>query len=102
MGKKSRSSFKSKNYTSSETIELVHTNLCEPINPQSYYGARYYILFVDDYSRMMVVMYLREKSEAFQKFKCYLARVEKEIGKELKCLRFDRGGEFTYHEFELF
>ena len=81
---------------------MVHTNLCGPINPQSYYGTRYYILFVDYYSRMMVVMYLKEKSKAFKMFKWYLARVEKEIGKSLKCLRFDRGGEFTSHEFELF
>ena len=72
------------------------------INPQSYYSARYYILFVDDYSRMMVVMYLKEKFEAFKMFKWYLARVEKEIGKILKCLRSDRGRDFTSHEFELF
>ena len=71
-------------------------------NPQSYCGARYYTLFVDDYSRMVVVMYLKEKSKAFKIFKWYLARVEKEIGKSLKCLRSDRGGEFTSHEFELF
>ena len=35
-------------------------------------------------------------------FKWYLARVEKERGKSLKCLRFDRGGEFTLNEFEIF
>ena len=34
-------------------------------------------------------------------FKWYLARVEKEIGKNLKCLRSDRG-EFTSNEFEEF
>ena len=50
---------------------------------------------------MMDVMYLTDKLEAFQKFKWYLARVEKETGKEWKCLRYDRGGEFTSHEFEL-
>ena len=32
----------------------------------------------------------------------YLAKVEKEIGKSLKCLRPNRGGEFTSNEFELF
>ena len=47
-------------------------------------------------------MYLREKSEAFEKFKWYLARVEKEIGKILKCLRSDRGGEFISNEFNNF
>ena len=34
-------------------------------------------------------------------FKWYLARVEKEIEKNLKCLRLDRG-EFTLKEFEMF
>ena len=57
---------------------------------------------MDDYSRMMVVLYLKENFEAFQMFKWYLARVEKETGKNIKCLRFDRGREFASHEFELF
>ena len=51
---------------------------------------------------MMTVMYLREKSEAFEKFKWYLARVEKETGKRLKCLRLERDGEFISNEFNNF
>ena len=47
-------------------------------------------------------MFLKEKYDAFQNFKWYLARVEKEIGKSLKCLRSDRGGEFIYEEFNTF
>ena len=58
LGKVSRSSFKRNNYTSNEILELVHTNLCGPRNPQSYCGAIYYIFFVDHYSRMMIVIYL--------------------------------------------
>ena len=58
------------------------------------------LLFVDDYSRMMIFMFLKQKSDAFQMFKWYLARVEKETGKNLKCLRSNRGGEFTSNEFE--
>ena len=60
------------------------------------------MLFVDAYSRMMTVMFLKQKSDAFQMFKWYLARVEKEIGKSLKCLRYDRVGEFTSNECEMF
>ena len=82
-----KKSLKSKNYHSEEVLELVHTNLCEPIGLESYNGDKYLILFVDDYSRMMTVMYLKDKSEAFQKFKWYLERVEKETRKKLKCLR---------------
>ena len=97
-----KSSFKRKTYTSKEVLELVHTNLCGPIEVQSYKGDRYIMLFVDDYSRMMIVMFLKKKFDAFQMFKWYLARVEKETGKILKCLRSDRGGEFTSREFEVF
>ena len=80
----------------------MHTDLCGPIGLESYIGEYFFILFVDDYSRMMTVMYLREKSEAFEKFKWYLARVEKETGKRLKCLRLDRGGEFISNKFNNF
>jgi hypothetical protein len=69
---------------------------------QSYNGDKYFILFVDDYSKMMTMMFLREKFDAFQMFKFYLARFEKETGKILKFLRSDRGGEFTSNEFNNF
>ena len=97
-----KTSFKRKNYQSKDILEIVHTDLCWPIGIEIYTREKFFILFVDDYSRMMTVMYLRNKSEAFEKFKWYLARVEKEIGKRLKCLRSDRGGEFISHEFNNF
>ena len=51
---------------------------------------------------MMIVIYLKETFEAFQKFKWYLARVEKETRKKLKCLRSNRDGEFISNEFNEF
>ena len=95
-------SFKRKNYHSEEFLELAHIDLCGPIEIESYSGENIFISFVDDYSRMMTIMYLKEKFEAFQKFKWYLARVEKETRKKLKCLRLDRGGEFISNEFNEF
>ena len=64
-----KSSFKSKAYTSKEILEIIHTDLCGPIKVQSYKGDKYIMLFVDDYSRMMTVMFLKQKSDAFQMFK---------------------------------
>ena len=97
--KMGKTSFKSKNYHSKEVLELFHIELCGPIGTKSYSGDKFFNLFVDDYSRMMTLMYLKEKSKAFKKFKWYLARVEKETEKKLKCLRSDRGGEFISNEF---
>ena len=56
LDKMAKSCFKSKNHTCNEILELVHIDLCETITPQSYYGAKYFILLFDDYSRMMIVM----------------------------------------------
>ena len=60
------------------------------------------MLFVDYHSRMVIVMFLKQKFDAFQILKWYLSKDEKEIGKSLKCLRSNRGGEFTSNEFEMF
>ena len=50
----------------------------------------------------MKIMYLKDKLEAFQKFKWYLARVEKQTRKRLEYLRSNRGGEFISNEFNKF
>lgn len=102
LGKMTKSSFKSKTYTSDNILELVHIDLCGPMSVQRYCGDKYFILFVDDYSRMMNMMFLKEKSDAFQLLKWYLEKVEKEIGKILKFLRSDRGGKFISNEFNIF
>lgn len=48
------------------------------------------------------VSFLREKYEAFEKFKIFKNRVENECGFKIKCMRADRGGEFTSNEFNNF
>ena len=60
------------------------------------------MLFVHDYSRMMTNMFLKENFDAFQMFKWYLPIFEKETNKSMKCLRYNRRGEFTSNEFEMF
>ena len=59
IGKMGKTSFKSNDYHSEEVLELVHIDICEPVGIKSCSGYNYFILFVDDYSRMMMVMYLK-------------------------------------------
>jgi hypothetical protein len=101
-GKQSRVSFKTKEYTTSKPLELVHTDLCGPTRTQSLQGENYFMLLIDDYTRMTWVSFLRNKSEAFEKFKSFKALVENETDLKIKCLRSDNGGEFTSNEFEEF
>jgi transposase InsO family protein len=57
------------------------------------------MLLVDDYTRMIVVCFLKKKSEAFENFKIYKEMVENEMDSRIKCLRYDNGGELTSNEF---
>lgn len=103
MTKLTRSSFPS--HTSFETkkpLELVYADICGPITPETPGGNRYFLLFVDDYSRKMWVYFLKEKSDALGVFKKYKAVVEKSTEKNIKMLRTDRGGEFCSKEFTLY
>ena len=72
IGKMSKRSFKSKSFNFEEVLELAHIDFCGPIGIKSYCGDIYFILFVDDYSRMMIVIFLKDKYNIFQKFKWYL------------------------------
>ena len=58
------------------------------------------MLIIDDFSRLMWVAILMNKSEAFGAFKKFKTLEESESnGALIKCLRTDRGGEFTSEEF---
>ena len=68
----------------------------------SYHNNRYFILFIDDFSRMTWVYFLKAKSEVFGIFKKFKAFVEKQSGKQIKVLRSDSGKEYTSCEFDKF
>jgi hypothetical protein len=42
-------------------------------------GEKYFILFVDDYTRMIAVCFLMKKSKSFENFKVYKEIVENEM-----------------------
>lgn len=102
-GKQHRDSFPKKStWRASQKLELIHADICGPVTPISNSHKRYLICFIDDYSRKAWVQFLIDKSDAFASFKLFKNCVEKETGLDIKCLRTDRGGEFTSNEFNDF
>ena len=69
------------------------------IKERSPRGEEHFLFFNDGFCRMCCVGLLKHKDEAFEKFKAFNALVENESDRKIKCLRFDRGGEFTSDEF---
>jgi hypothetical protein len=98
-GKQTKTRFKSKEYSTTKPLEIVHTDLVGPTTTKGLKGERYFMLLVDDYTRMTAVCFLKNKSEAFENFKIYKEMVENEMDSRIKCLRSDNGGEFTSKEF---
>eukprot|EP00253_Pinus_taeda_P026178 PITA_26178 len=80
-------------------LELVHTDVCGPFRKRTPRGEEYLILFIDDFSRFVWLGLMKHKDEALKKFKSFKALVENELGYKIKCLRSDRGEEFTSNEF---
>ena len=83
-------------------MELIHTDVCGPMRTPSHGNNRYFILFIDDFSRMTWVYFLKEKLEVFGVFKKFKALAENQSGKRIKVLRSDHGKEYTSREFERF
>ena len=62
-------------------------------------GNRYIFVVIDDHTRYMWSILLKQKSDAFCKFKRLRSLVESETGEKIQTFRTDRGGEFVNHEF---
>jgi transposase InsO family protein len=103
VGKLTRTQFKSKSSTSTEKpLQLVHMDLCGPSRQEGTGKENYFMLIIDDYSRLTWVSFLKEKAEAFEKFKIFKALTENQTGNRLKAVRSDRGGEFMSSDFKEF
>ena len=70
VGKQTRYVFpKATTYRASKPLELLHADLCGPISPPTVAHNKYIFVIVDDFSRYMWSILIKEKSEAFGSFK---------------------------------
>ena len=86
----------------SKPLQLVHSDVHGPVKVSTHQGYRYWVTFIDDYSRFKAVYLLKQKSETFAAFKQFKAWAENVTGAKLGTLRDDKGGEYMSREFEVF
>ena len=77
-----------------EPLALTHIDLCGPMQVDSLGGAKYMMLLVDDATRHKTVFLLKNKGEAADYIMFYQRSMEAALGKTMKEIRTDRGGEF--------
>ncbi|GAQ93484.1 hypothetical protein KFL_015700010 [Klebsormidium nitens] len=96
--KQTRKPFHPSNRQSENPLDLVHTDLCGPMHTKSAGGARYVVTFIDDYSRCGTVQLLKTKDQAKQALEAYVSCVETQLGRKVKKIQSDRGGEYWNSE----
>ena len=81
-------------------LGLMHSDVCGPISSTARGGYQYFITFADDYSRYGYLYLMKHKDESFEKFKTFKNEVQNQLGKSMKALRTDRGGEYLRQYFD--
>ncbi|KAJ9539041.1 hypothetical protein OSB04_031774 [Centaurea solstitialis] len=99
-GKMTKQPFNNDNERANELLRIVHTDVCGPFSHEAREGYRYFISFTDDFSRYGYVYLIRQKSEAFERFKEFQNEVQNQLDRKIKFLRSDRGGEYQSQEFD--
>ena len=78
---------------SQNPLEIIHTDISGPYST-TLCGNKYFITFIDDFSRYCYVYLIREKVDALDMLKVFRTEVEKQLGKIIKIVRSDCGGEY--------
>ncbi|KAE8692644.1 hypothetical protein F3Y22_tig00110831pilonHSYRG00315 [Hibiscus syriacus] len=93
--------FNTSNSRGKSVLELVYSDVWQaPVT--SLGGAKYFVLFIDDYSRRCWVYPIKKKSDVFSNFKNFKARVELDSENKIKCFRTNNRGEHSSEEFDDF
>ncbi len=74
----------------SEILELVHTDLSGP-HSTGHGGEKYFLSFIDDFSKCSMVYCIKNKSQTVDCFIEYVNLVENKLNKRVKKLRCDNG-----------
>lgn len=98
IGKQSRKSFSKSNTEYHNVGDLIHADLCGPMEVSSIGGSKYFLLFKDDYSHYRTVYFIKNKYDVKNIFETFIKSVETGTGSKVKILRTDNGLEFVNKE----
>jgi len=96
-----RAKFTSSYNKTSKLLELVHTDVVGRLK-LSYSGYKFYVTFLDDFSRKVWVYPIKAKSQVYNKFIDFYELMKNVYGLSLKTLKSDRGCEYINSDFNKF
>nr|GEY69657.1 hypothetical protein [Tanacetum cinerariifolium] len=95
LGKAKRKSFLTKTTSSSKRqLQLLHMDLCSPMQVESINGRKYVLVIVDDYSRYTWTHFLRSKDETPEVLMDFLRLVQRGLQAQVRIVLTEKGTEF--------
>jgi hypothetical protein len=68
MRKYARRPFPPSEHKSKGVLDLIHSDVCGPVSVESVSNFKYFVLFIDDYSKKSWIYFLKDKDEFFDRF----------------------------------
>ena len=102
LAKSHRQSFPSSDTRADSVFSLIHSDVWGPSPIVGGHGFRYFVLFIDDCTRMTWVYFLKNKSDVFSKFVDFYSMILTQFQTKIQILRSDNGGEFVNSKMKVF
>lgn len=99
LGKSSKLPFLESVFTASRPLERIHCDVWGPAPVMSVQGFRYYVIFIDNFSRFCWIYPLKQKSDVFSKFKVFQQQCENVLHNRIEIFQSHGGSEFVNKEF---
>lgn len=99
MGKICKLPFSSSDFVSSRPLERIHCDLWGPSPVVSPQGFRYYVIFIDNFSRFTWLYPLKLKSDFYSVFLLFQQMAENIFQHKIAYFQCDGGGEFISNKF---
>lgn len=77
MGKYITSTFHDQDSKANAALERVHSDVCRPFSTTYTAIHKYFVIFIDNFSKKCWIFFMRKKDETFSKYVEFKALVEK-------------------------
>ena len=82
--------------TDKVSFRAVHTDVCGPSETESTLGFRYFVTFIDDYSRCTWLFLMKTRVELFSIFQKFHAEFQTQFNTSIRILRSDNANEYLF------
>ena len=90
------------NKRASAPIELVHSDVWGPSPVLSLTGFKYFVTFVDDFSRVTWIYLMKSRYKLFSHFSSFCAEIQTQFHVSMQTLRSDNAKEYLSKPFQSF